>query len=163
MRNRRAIRHLEIGWAYGVSIQSGRQNIRGILHNIEKLEGSDEGEAEMHRQQLIDIAKRLEMKTIRLSRLMFSNSPVGHCLLTIHCPTVVRTINLLVSNQSLQCKAVKSKLSSASPKLLPQLSQSIYPVLMVEISGIFLTQTSILPKNYFQIRPPMYTLASPKP
>ena len=66
--NRRAIRHLEIGWAYGVSIQSGRENMHGILQQIEDMEYSGEGENEVHRQQLIDLVRRLERKTIRLSK-----------------------------------------------------------------------------------------------
>ncbi|CAD6577579.1 MAG: hypothetical protein ASARMPREDX12_008402 [Alectoria sarmentosa] len=84
-RNRRAIRHLEIGWAYGVSIESGRGNLHGILQNIEDMEDSEEDEIKKHRQQLIEIVKRLETKTTRL---------------------IVRTINLLVTNQDLQSLSV---------------------------------------------------------
>lgn len=67
-RNRRAIRHLEIGWAYGVSIDSGRGNIHGILQIIEDMEESNEDEIQVHRDQLIEVVKRLEMKTTRLSK-----------------------------------------------------------------------------------------------
>ena len=67
-RNRRAIRHLEIGWAYGVSIQSGRENVHGIIQKIEDMEDSEEGDIEIQRQQLIDLVKRVEIKTTRLSR-----------------------------------------------------------------------------------------------
>ncbi|KAL9134105.1 MAG: hypothetical protein Q9175_004712 [Cornicularia normoerica] len=84
-RNCRAIRHLELGWAYGVSIQSGRGNIHGILQNIEDMEDSEEDEIQKHRQQLIEIVKRLETKTTRL---------------------IVRTLNLLVTNQGLESLSV---------------------------------------------------------
>lgn len=67
-RNRRAIRHFEIGWAYGVSIESGRGNIHGILQNIEDMEDAEEDEIRKHRQQLIEVVKRLELKTSRLSK-----------------------------------------------------------------------------------------------
>lgn len=67
-RNRRAIRDLEIGWAYGVSIQSGRENIHGILQNIEDMEDVEEDEVQKHRQQLIEVVKRLEIKTTHLSQ-----------------------------------------------------------------------------------------------
>ena len=67
-RNRRSIRHLEIGWAYGVSIESGRGNLHGILQNIEDMVDSEEDEIKRQRQQLIDIVKRLEKKTTRLSK-----------------------------------------------------------------------------------------------
>lgn len=66
--NRNAIRHLELGWAYGVSIQSGRENVHAILQHIEDLECSEDGETEVHRQQLIGVVRRLEKKTTRLSR-----------------------------------------------------------------------------------------------
>lgn len=84
-RNRRAIRHLEIGWAYGVSIESGRGNIHGILEKIEDMGESEDDEIREHRQQLIDMVKRLEKKTIRL---------------------IVRTLHLLVTNQGLQSLSV---------------------------------------------------------
>ena len=51
--NRRAIRYLKIEWAYGVSIESGRGNIHGILEAIESMEESIEQEVQRHRQQLI--------------------------------------------------------------------------------------------------------------
>lgn len=84
-RNRRSIRHLEIGWAYGVSIESGRGNLHGILQNIEDMVDSEEDEIKRQRQQLIDIVKRLEKKTTRL---------------------IVRTLNLLATNQDLQSLSV---------------------------------------------------------
>lgn len=84
-RNRRAISHLEIGWAYGVSIESGRGNIHGILEKIEAMEDSEEGETEEHRQQLINVVKRLELKTTRLSRCIFADSLIGPCRLTCDC------------------------------------------------------------------------------
>ncbi|KAK4691041.1 hypothetical protein P7C71_g5877, partial [Lecanoromycetidae sp. Uapishka_2] len=84
-RNRRAIRHLEIGWAYGVSIESGRGNIHGILEDIQAMEDSPEEEIKERRMQLITVVKRLEEKTVRL---------------------IIRTLSLLVSNQSLISLAV---------------------------------------------------------
>ena len=67
-RNRRAIRHLELGWAYGASIVSGRTRIHDILQRIEDMEDSEEEETRKHRHQLIQIVKRLETKTTRLSK-----------------------------------------------------------------------------------------------
>ena len=83
--NRRAIRYLEISWAYGVSIESGRGNIHGILETIENMEDSMEEEIQLHRQQLIHIVQKLERKTVKL---------------------IIRTLNLLVSNQDLISLAV---------------------------------------------------------
>lgn len=42
--NGRARRHLEVNWVYGVSEESGRKNVRGILQNIEDMEDSQEEE-----------------------------------------------------------------------------------------------------------------------
>ena len=84
-RNRRAIRYLEIGWAYGVGIESGRGNIHGILQKIEDMENSPDEEIQNQRQQLIAIVQRLEEKTVRL---------------------IIRTLSLLVANQDLDSLAV---------------------------------------------------------
>ena len=78
--NRLWIHHLEISWAYGVEIESGRSNIRGIIERIAELRNSPEEEIQGHRDQLIKTVKKLEDKTIRL---------------------IIRTLNLLVSNQEL--------------------------------------------------------------
>ncbi|MCJ1473939.1 hypothetical protein MMC13_002595 [Lambiella insularis] len=83
--NRRAIRHLEVGWAYGVEIESGRGNIHGIIAAIAEMEESQEEEILHQRGQLIEVVQKLERKTIRL---------------------IVRTLNLLVSNQDLISLAV---------------------------------------------------------
>ncbi|MCJ1392814.1 hypothetical protein MMC18_005685 [Xylographa bjoerkii] len=83
--NRRAIRHLEIGWAYGVEIESGRGNIHGIIERIAEMEASQEDEIQEQRDQLIKVCQRLEERTIRL---------------------IIRTLNLLVSNQTLVSLAV---------------------------------------------------------
>ena len=69
-RNRRAIRHLELSFAYGVSIDSGGRNVHGIMQTIQDMEDSEEEEIEKHRQQLMDVVKRLEKKHIRLSRFL---------------------------------------------------------------------------------------------
>ena len=74
--NRRAIRHLEISWAYGVSIQSGRGNIHGILETIHNMEEAEEEEIRKHREQLIRIVREMEQKTVRLSQYMNINSAV---------------------------------------------------------------------------------------
>ena len=42
--------------------------MHGILQHIEDMEYSEDGETEVHRQQLIDLVRRLEKKTTRLSR-----------------------------------------------------------------------------------------------
>lgn len=84
-RNRRAIRHLEINWAYRVSVESGRKNIHGILQNIEDMEDSQEEEIQKQRQQLIQVVQRLEKKIVRL---------------------IVRTLDLLGTNQDLVSLAV---------------------------------------------------------
>ncbi|KAL9064526.1 MAG: hypothetical protein Q9161_008818 [Pseudevernia consocians] len=83
--NTRAIRYLKIEWAYGVSIESGRGNIHGILEAIESMEESIEQEVQRHRQQLIYVVRKLERKTVKL---------------------IIRTLNLLVSNQDLVSLAV---------------------------------------------------------
>lgn len=83
--NRRSIRHLEIGWAYGVEIESGRGNIHGIIESIAEMEESQEDEIQEHRNQLIKVVHNLEKRTIRL---------------------IIRTLNLLVSNQHLVSLAV---------------------------------------------------------
>jgi len=66
--NRRAIRRLDISWAYGVSIQSGKENIHGILERIHNMVDAEEEEIVKHREQLIRIVKRLEQKTVCLSQ-----------------------------------------------------------------------------------------------
>jgi len=66
--NRRAIRHLEISWAYGVSIATGRGNIRHILQTINDMDDAEEDEIQKRRQQLIQIVQRLEQKTVRLGQ-----------------------------------------------------------------------------------------------
>ena len=161
-RNRRAIRHLEISWAYGVSIQSGRENMHGILQNIEDMEHSKEGEAEMHRQQLIDVLKRLEAKTTRLSR-MCPDSLVGPCLLTTHCSQLYEPSTSSSLTKASKVRPPTPNVLSTYPDPIPQLSRFICLALMVAISGTSPTQISTLPKNSFQTRPPMYMLASPKP
>ncbi|MCJ1287316.1 hypothetical protein MMC26_006664 [Xylographa opegraphella] len=83
--NRRAIRHLEIGWAYGVEIESGRGNIHGIIERIAEMEESQEDEIQEQRDQLIKVCQKLEERTVRL---------------------IIRTLNLLVSNQNLISLAV---------------------------------------------------------
>ena len=83
--NRLLIRHLEIGWAYGVEIQSSRGNIHGIVEKIAEMENIQGGEVQRHRDQLIKVVKHLEKKTIRL---------------------IIRTLNLLVANQCLESLTV---------------------------------------------------------
>ena len=83
--NRRAIRDLEIGWAYGVAIEAGRGNIHAILQNIEDMQGSHEKEIQKQREQLISVVQQLEQKTVRL---------------------IIRTLSLLVANQDLNSLAV---------------------------------------------------------
>ena len=71
--NRHAIRHLEISWAYGVSLQSGRENIHGILERINDM--VEEGEKiQKQREQLIKIVQRMESKTVRLSQCLLTFS-----------------------------------------------------------------------------------------
>lgn len=65
--NRRAIRHLEISWAYGVSIESGRGNIHHILEIINDMDDTNEEEIQKRRQQLIHVVQLLEQKIVRLS------------------------------------------------------------------------------------------------
>lgn len=65
-RHRHAIRHLEIDWAYGVSVESGRKNIYDILRRIQEMEDSKEEEIEKRRQQLIHAAQGLERKIVSL-------------------------------------------------------------------------------------------------
>ena len=67
-RNRHAIRHLEVSWAYGVSIQSGKENIHGILERINYMDNAEEEEIRDQREQLIRIVRRMEVKTVRLSK-----------------------------------------------------------------------------------------------
>lgn len=83
--NRCSIRHLEIGWAYGVEIESGRGNIHGIIETIADMENTEGEEIQRHRAQLINVVQQLEKKTVRL---------------------IIRTLNLLVSNQDLDSLAV---------------------------------------------------------
>ena len=100
--NRRAIRRLEISWAYGVSIQSGRQNIHGVLERINTMTGATEEDVQKHREQLINTVREMEHKTVRLGQYtpglrqflwyIQANEPSS---------PVIRTLNLLVSNQDL--------------------------------------------------------------
>ncbi|KAI4130817.1 MAG: hypothetical protein LQ347_003235 [Umbilicaria vellea] len=83
--NRCSIRHLEIGWAYGVEIQSGRGNIYGLIESIAEMEGAQEEEVQKHRAQLIRVVQHQEKKMVRL---------------------IIRTLHLLVSNQSLESLTV---------------------------------------------------------
>lgn len=83
--NRCSIRHLEIGWAYGVEIQSGRGNIYGLMESIAEMEGAQGEEVQKHRDQLIRVVQHQEKKTVRL---------------------IIRTLHLLVSNQDLDSLAV---------------------------------------------------------
>ncbi|MCJ1255188.1 hypothetical protein MMC24_003004 [Lignoscripta atroalba] len=83
--NRRSIRSLSLSWAYGVQIEAGRGNIHDILSRVADMEDSCEEEIQMHRDQLIDVIRHLETKTVRL---------------------IIRTLNLLVSNQDLVSLAV---------------------------------------------------------
>ena len=84
-RHRRAIRHLEINWAYGVSVESGRKNMHGVLQKIEYMEDSQEEKVQKQRQQLIQVVQRLEKKIVRL---------------------IVKTFHLLVTSQHLVSLAV---------------------------------------------------------
>ena len=83
--NRKLIRHLEIGWAYGVEIDSGRRDIHGILQTIAEMETSQKEETQKHRDQLIKVVKYFEKKTVRL---------------------IIRTLYLLVVNQQLISLAI---------------------------------------------------------
>ena len=65
-RHRHAIRHLEIDWAYGVTMESGRKNIYDILQRIQDMEDSKEGEIQKRRQQLIQAAQGFEKKIVSL-------------------------------------------------------------------------------------------------
>lgn len=47
-------------------MESGRENINGILQNIEDIEDSQEEEIQKQRQQLIQVVQRLEKKIVRL-------------------------------------------------------------------------------------------------
>lgn len=69
--NRRAIRHLDISWAYGVSIESGRGNIHHIMETIHDMDNVEEEEIQQRRKQLILIVQRMERKTVRLSQYNF--------------------------------------------------------------------------------------------
>ena len=59
-RNRRALRHLEINWAYGVRVESGRKNMHGVLQEIEYMEDSREERIRKQQQQLIQVCQRDE-------------------------------------------------------------------------------------------------------
>ena len=76
---------MEIGWAYSVSIESGRGNIYRILETIKSIEDSIEEEIQGYHQQLIRVVRGLERKKVEL---------------------IIRTLNLLVSNQDLVSLAV---------------------------------------------------------
>lgn len=78
--NRVSIRDLEICWAYGVQIESGRADIHGIIEAITEMGDSQEEETRRHRDQLVKVAQQLEIKTVRL---------------------IIRTLNFLVTNQDL--------------------------------------------------------------
>ena len=78
--NRRSIRRLEIGWAYGVEIQSARTNVYSIIQKIADLEPEQEEEKRTHRNQLIKVVKKIESNAVRL---------------------IVRTLALLARNQNL--------------------------------------------------------------
>ena len=78
--NRRSIRRLEIGWAYGVEIQSARNNVYSIIEKIDELEPEQEQEKQNHRNQLIEVVQKLETNAVRL---------------------IIRTLNLLAENQDL--------------------------------------------------------------
>ena len=78
--NRRSIRRLEIGWAYGVEIQSARNNVYSMIEKIADLEPKQEQEKQHHRNQLIDVVQKLEKKAVRL---------------------IIRTLELLALNQDL--------------------------------------------------------------
>lgn len=69
--NRRAIRDIDIDFAYGVCIASGRGNIHGLMETIDGMEDSEVDEVQKKRQQLISIVQRLELKTVRLSQCPF--------------------------------------------------------------------------------------------
>ena len=56
-KNRHAIRYLEINWAYGVSIQSGRENIHRLLEAINDMEDHEEHEIRKRREQLIRLVR----------------------------------------------------------------------------------------------------------
>ena len=66
-RNRRAIRHLEFSWAYGVTIQTGRENIYDIIDRINNMKEIRGEKPQQHREQLIKVVRRMEQKTVRLS------------------------------------------------------------------------------------------------
>ena len=78
--NLRSIRRLEIGWAYGVEIQSARTNVYSIIEKIAELEPEQEQEKQRHRSQLIEVVQKLEENAVRL---------------------IIRTLRLLAENQEL--------------------------------------------------------------
>ena len=63
---RQAIHHLEIDWAYGVSVESGKKNLHGLLQRIQDMEDMHEEESETHRQQLVHVVQGLEKKIVAL-------------------------------------------------------------------------------------------------
>ncbi|KAI9814206.1 MAG: hypothetical protein M1827_003372 [Pycnora praestabilis] len=83
--NQRLIRHLEINWAYGVVMASGRQNVRSLLRKIAHMHRSCDPEVQHHREQLVKAVQQLEDKTVRL---------------------IIRTLNLVVRNRDLVSLAV---------------------------------------------------------
>ena len=83
--NRRAIRHLQIDWAYGVEMQSGRENIYSIVEKIDDMDHGEEEDIQRHREQLIEVVHQLEKKTVRL---------------------IVRTLNLIATCQNLISLAI---------------------------------------------------------
>ena len=78
--NRGLIRDLEISWAYGVQIESGRGDIHGIIEAITEMGNSQEKETQKHRDQLVKVVQNLEDKTVRL---------------------IIRTLSFLATNQDL--------------------------------------------------------------
>ena len=126
------------------------------------MEHSGDGETEVHRQQLIDLVKRLEKKTTRLSRYILK---LHRCydLLTTHCSQSSESSTFLSLIKASTVRSLTANDSSTYSDLVPQLSQSTSLALMVGISGTSLIQISTLPKNFSQTRPRMYTLASQKP
>ena len=53
--NRRSIRHLEIDWAYGIKIESGRGDMHGILEDIAEMAGPPKEKIQRRRRQLIEV------------------------------------------------------------------------------------------------------------
>lgn len=58
-KNRHAIRHLEISWAYGVTIESRRGDIHRLMETISDMQEAEEDEDQRHRSQLIRLVSHL--------------------------------------------------------------------------------------------------------